>query len=215
MAKSGPAELEPVGSAGRMQKVGSDDPTAAVLRPAAKGESTSDRRRWPEPYRSNVSGRRRQRAGGRPALICLVSSHSRWLGARIYPARLIRRGRCGAGCLRERCRVVKAGKIRRRPSHRNESRCGCSAASALRSPRRRGEERSVRLERSVAAGHGWPTTAPDRADRSAWPIHQYSWNEVAVRSGCGELIRSTRRPGCIDVEGNEPTPLLVVHPYRR
>lgn len=119
MAKSGPAELEPVGSAGRMQKVGSDDPTAAVLRPAAKDESTSCRRRWPEPYRSNVSGRRRQRTG-RPGWICLASYHSRWLGARIYPARLIQRGAVSAGCLRERCRVVKAGKIRRRPSHRNE-----------------------------------------------------------------------------------------------
>lgn len=29
-------------------------------------------------------------------------------------------GAVSAGCLRERCRVVKAGKIRRRPSNRNE-----------------------------------------------------------------------------------------------
>ena len=153
---------------------------------------------------------------GRPGWICLMSSHSRWLGARIYPARLIQGGAVWGRLPQEEVsgREGQEDPAPTVPSKR-ESRCGCAVTSALWSLRRRGSERSVRLERSVAAGHGWPTTAPDRADRSAWPIRQCSWNEAAVRSGCGELIRSTRRPGCIDVEGNEPTPLLVVHPYRR
>lgn len=182
MARSGTAELEPVGSAGRMQKVGSDDPTAAVLRPAAKGESTSRRRRWPEPYRPNVSRRRRQSLGGagldllRVFSLPLARASSRPGQADPRPRVVVRLAQ-GEGSSR-------AGREEPAPTvpSKRERRFVGSATSALWALRRRGSERSVQLERAIAAGHGRPRTVAERVDRLAWSGRQCGWNGVAVQS---------------------------------
>ncbi len=165
-----------------MQKVGSDDPTAAVLRPAAKGESTSGRRRWPEPYRSNVSRRRRQLAGVGLDLLRVFSRPLARASGRPGQADLRPRG---VGRLDQGEVSGRAGREDPAPTvpSKRERRFVGSATSALWSLRRRGSVRSVQLERAVAAGHDRPRTVAERGDRLAWSGRQCGWNGVAVQSG--------------------------------
>ena len=147
--------------------------------------------------------------------ISLVSSHSRWLGRRVVLARLSPGRASLSGWPRERGRVVQAGKNRRRPSHRNGR-----ADSSVRRRRRFGHF-------DAAARNGpsnWNETSPldmpaEDGGGTGRSLGLVGSSVRLERSRCAEwrseLIRSTRRPGCIDVEGNEPTPLLVVHTYRR